>query len=136
MRKLMRQHERRHRKRIVSLPFLEVGIFLGQLHRLQGASAVLPSIASLLVHLPEEDDEISLAVSERVDEESISDAQELQNLIDGEEDINISRTQRQNSQMLTLTCAALAITADEMMNVEVRFLSINHNSGSPYSFYF
>jgi hypothetical protein len=94
-----------------------LGVVPGQLHRLQGAATVLPSIATLLAGQPEEDDEILLEGSDSDDEESISDARELQNLIDGEEDINISRTRAQDSQMLTLTCAALAITADEMMNV-------------------
>ncbi|KAF8222893.1 hypothetical protein L208DRAFT_1381678 [Tricholoma matsutake] len=71
-----------------------------------------------LSRLPEDDDEISLAGSDGADGESISEAQELQNLIDGKEDINISWTRSQDSQMLTLMFAALAISADEMMNMQ------------------
>jgi hypothetical protein len=91
----------------------------GQLHRLQGVSTNLPSILSLFASLPEEDDLISLASSDDADDESISEAQELQDLIDGEENINVtvSRSQAQEERMLSLTCASLAVTADEMMNV-------------------
>ena len=101
-----------------------LGIVPGQLHRLQGVSTVLPSILSLLASLPVEDDIISLA-SSHADDESISEAQELQDLIDGEENINVSRSRAQEEQMLTLTCAALAVTADEMMNVWVKNCLIN-----------
>jgi hypothetical protein len=101
-----------------------LGIVLGQLHRLQGAPAVvLPSILSLLADIPEQDDAISLAGT---DAESISEAQELQNLTDREENINISRTRAQDEQMLNLTCTALAVTADEMMNVYINFCSIEN----------
>jgi hypothetical protein len=95
-----------------------LGIVPGQLHRLHGVpTVVLPSIVSLLAGLPEEDDDITSLASSDADDQSISEAQELQDLIDGEENINVSRTRAQEEQMLTLTCAALAVTADEMMNV-------------------
>ena len=85
-----------------------LGIVPNQLHRLQGVSTILPSISSLLANLPaEEDDVISLVTSSSdADDESISEAQELQDLIDGEEDINVSRSRVQDEQML-------AVTADE-----------------------
>ena len=98
-----------------------LGIVPGQLHRLQGApEVVLPSILSLLVCPQDEkaeDDDAQSITDTETDAESISEAQELQNLIDGEEDIIVSRTREQDEKMLHLTCAAFAITADEMMNV-------------------
>jgi hypothetical protein len=96
-----------------------LGIVPGQLHRLQGASAVvLPSVLSLLAHTSQPE-EITDSDTDSVasDTESLSEAWELQHLIDQEENINISRTGVQDDEMMNLTCAALAITADEMMNV-------------------
>jgi hypothetical protein len=100
-----------------------LSIVPGQLHRLQGSpDVVLPSILSLLAGLQDgdgnaEDEDTQSVADTETDTESISEAQELQNLMDGEEDINTTWTRRQEETMLNLTCAALAITADEMMNV-------------------
>jgi hypothetical protein len=47
----------------------------------------------------------------------LSEAQELQNLLDNEEDKSLSRTQKQEVKLLNLTCAAMAVIADEAMKV-------------------
>jgi hypothetical protein len=51
------------------------------------------------------------------EEESISDAQELQRLLDQGEDTRLSSTQAEERELLNLTCAAFALTADEMTRV-------------------
>ena len=81
---------------------------------------LLPSILLLLVCPQDEkaeDDDAQSITDTETDAESISEAQELQNLIDSEEDIIVSQTREQDKKMLNLTCAAFAITTDEMMNV-------------------
>lgn len=71
-----------------------LGIVPGQLHHLQSASAVvLPSILSLLWETDaDNDDTLSVADSNVGSTKSISDAQELQKLLDHEEDVNILQT--------------------------------------------
>jgi hypothetical protein len=93
-----------------------LGVVPSQLHRLQGVPAVvLPGFSSLLTGMAEEDpedDDISVD-----SDNSFCESRDLQKLIDQEEGIQISKTRAQDEQMMNLTCAALAITADEMMNV-------------------
>jgi hypothetical protein len=57
------------------------------------------------------------------DAEGISEAQELQEIIERNERSTSSRTIAQDKQMMNLTCAALALTADELMNVYVISMS-------------
>lgn len=49
------------------------------------------------------------------DAESLSEIQELQRILDAEEDVTISRSRKDDEVMMNLTCAAVAVTADEMM---------------------
>jgi hypothetical protein len=109
-----------------------LGIVPGQLHRLQDSSSiVLPNLASLLDNLAEDNiqpadgtdtDIVSSILDSEDDVEGISEAQELQKLIEREENLKRnSRSRSQNEQMMNLTCAALALTANEMMNVYVVF---------------
>lgn len=62
----------------------------------------------------DESDNISITST---DDESISDAQELQNLLDREERMDISHLTKQERSLTNLTCAALALAADDMMKV-------------------
>ena len=64
----------------------------------------------------EKSDNISITSIDS-DDESISDAQELQNLLDREERMDISRPANQERSLTNLTCAALALSADDVMKV-------------------
>lgn len=85
--------------------------------------ATLPSITSWFQEAPDNDGagvdtaSISDASDDGFDTESLSEAQELPNLLDIEEDKSLSRTQRQEEKLLNLTCAAMAVVADNAMKV-------------------
>ncbi|KAF8207331.1 hypothetical protein K438DRAFT_1962263 [Mycena galopus ATCC 62051] len=84
-----------------------LGLAPAQLHRGGNpASPMLPSIAAW--YPPTKDD---------CDADSISSAQELQDLIDKVEDDTVSRTRAQTEELLTLTSAALALSADDMIKI-------------------
>ena len=106
-----------------------LGIVPGQLHRLQDSpTIVLPNLASLLESdVPSIFDDCDF----EDDAESTSEAQELQKIIESNEHNISSRTIAQDKQIMNLTCAALALTADELMNVYVISMSstifITHN---------
>lgn len=98
-----------------------LGLVPGQLYQLQKSAMVaLPSINSWFetdtatnsedVDIPDDSDDGS-------DTESLSEAQELQDLQDHKEDRTLSRTRKQEDQLLDLTCAAMAVMADEAMKV-------------------
>ena len=53
------------------------------------------------------------------DTDSLSEAQQLQNLLNQEEDKTLSRSKKQEEELLNLTCAAMAVLADEAMIVYV-----------------
>ena len=98
-----------------------VGIVPGQLHRLQDSTVVLPGITSLINIQQTEgmDGDLASILESEDDAESISEAQELQELVEHEEKNTLSRTRAQGNQIMNLTCAALALAADELMNVYV-----------------
>ncbi|KAJ7122137.1 hypothetical protein C8R44DRAFT_876453 [Mycena epipterygia] len=52
------------------------------------------------------------------DDESISEAQQLQDLIDKAEDDRVPRTRSQAQEILNLTSAALALSADDMIKIQ------------------
>jgi hypothetical protein len=60
---------------------------------------------------------ISNQSDDELDDESLSEAQELQNLLDHEEDKTLSQTHKQGEQLLNLTCTAMAVVADEAMKM-------------------
>jgi hypothetical protein len=93
-----------------------LGLTPSQLHRIRErqSTATLPSITSWFQELPGGD---TVTASNSDDNESLSEAQELQNLLDNEENRSLSRTQKQEVQLLNLTCAAMAVVADEAMKV-------------------
>lgn len=95
-----------------------LGLVPVQLHRTH-STTVLPSIGSWYKEsandLPDSSDDMSDS-----DDESISDAQELQGLLDREEDRTVSRTRKQEEILLNLTCAALAVITDESAKVYVK----------------
>lgn len=109
-----------------------LGLTPGQLHRIQErrSTAALPSITSWF-HVPDNSDNLKDADSASLssliddsdsdefhgDDENLSEAQELQNLLDHEENKKLSRTQKQEEQLLNLTCAAMAVVADDAMKV-------------------
>ena len=100
-----------------------LGLVPGQLRRMQKSkTAMLPSIDSWfkMDNLANHNNDIDASESsddERSDSESLSEAQELQNLLDHEEDRTLSRTRKQDEELLNLTCAAMAILADEAIKV-------------------
>ncbi|KAF8209530.1 hypothetical protein K438DRAFT_1503605, partial [Mycena galopus ATCC 62051] len=86
-----------------------LGLAPAQLHRGENpAPPILPSIAAW--YPPTKDD---------CDADSISSAQELQDLLEKAEEDTISRTRAQTEDLLTLTSAALALSADDMIKIEV-----------------
>lgn len=89
-----------------------LGLTPSQLHRIRERQpmATLPSITNWF-------QEISDFSDDEFDNESLSEAQELQNLLDNEEDKSLSRTQKQEERLLNLTCAAMAVVADEATKV-------------------
>jgi hypothetical protein len=103
-----------------------LGLVPGQLHRMQKSTA-LPSIDSWFkVASSLADNDMDDVIEDNDDSESntesLSEAQELQNLLDHKEDRTLSRTRKQDEDLLNLTCAAIAIMADEAMRVYVLFL--------------
>ena len=67
------------------------------------------------------DDENDLWDSDADSDDEPSDAQQLQDLINREEDPSLSRTNAQEIELMNLSCAAFAITADEMTRMYVNF---------------
>ena len=102
-----------------------LGLVPSQLHRMQAqkSSTVtpLPSIDSWFKPGGTADDADNVDESEgdESDTESLSEAQQLQNLLDQEEDKTLSRSKKQEQELLNLTCATMAILADEAMIVYV-----------------
>jgi hypothetical protein len=100
-----------------------LGLIPGQLHCMQKSkTAMLPSIDSWfkMDNLANHNNDINASESsddEWSDSESLSEAQELQNLLDHEEDPTLLRTRKQDEELLNLTCAAMAILADEAIKV-------------------
>jgi hypothetical protein len=93
--------------------------------QLQGSDAVqLPSISTWLDSDGiVEDDDIGMD-TESDNEDSDNEACELQDLLDQEEASHDSRTWKTEDRLMNLTCAALAVTADDMMRVYVHILSL------------
>jgi hypothetical protein len=80
-----------------------------------------PSIASWFQEAPGTKDGPGSDTASNSDKydynESLSEAQELQNLLDNEEVKSLSRTQKQEERLLNLTCTAMAVVADDATNV-------------------
>lgn len=100
-----------------------LGLVPGDIYQMKANSA-LPSIGSWFKPPPpEESDTESESEPEpddglQCDTDSLSEAQELQDLMDNEENRKLSRTRKQEEQLLNLTCAALAVMTDEVMKVQ------------------
>lgn len=98
-----------------------LGLSPNQVRNLQRSPSVLPSINSWFspptptTPTTDEKSETESLISD--DDESVSEAQELQSLLDNEEDLTLPRTAKEETQILNLTCAALALATDEMMMV-------------------
>ncbi|KAG6818744.1 hypothetical protein H0H93_002181 [Arthromyces matolae] len=78
----------------------------------------LPSIGSWFTPGPDnssDDHDDNSVTSDGVesDSESISEAQELQDLVNREEDKRLARTKKQEDRLLNLTCASLSVLTDE-----------------------
>ncbi|KAJ7909891.1 hypothetical protein B0H13DRAFT_1616161 [Mycena leptocephala] len=69
----------------------------------------LPSIAAWYGHVKDSDADS--------DTGSISEAQQLQDLMEKAEDDTVSRTRAEAQELLTLTSASLALSADDMMKI-------------------
>lgn len=67
------------------------------------------------------DSDLSDDEEDMSDMESITEAQELQGLLDAEENVTISRNRKGDEIMANLTCAAFAVMADEMAVVYVQY---------------
>ncbi|KAJ6620818.1 hypothetical protein B0H10DRAFT_2432733 [Mycena sp. CBHHK59/15] len=79
-----------------------------------GAVPVPSTLPSINTWYDPESDEDNAADS---DDESISEAQQLQNLIDEAEDEAVPRTRKQTQDLLGLTSATMALSADDMMKI-------------------
>ncbi|KAJ7722682.1 hypothetical protein B0H16DRAFT_1334577, partial [Mycena metata] len=87
-----------------------LGLAPSQLHGgLTPVAPILPSIGSW--YDAEQDDEPDS------DADSISEAQQLQDLIDKAEVSTASRSRKQDQELLNLTSAALALAADDMIKI-------------------
>ncbi|KAJ7827971.1 hypothetical protein B0H14DRAFT_3719732 [Mycena olivaceomarginata] len=84
-----------------------LGLAPAQLHR--GDDPVPPMLPSIAAWYPPTTDDC--------DADSISSTQELQDLIEIAEDDAVSRTRAQAEELLTLTSAALALSADDMIKI-------------------
>ncbi|KAJ7804497.1 hypothetical protein B0H14DRAFT_3774420 [Mycena olivaceomarginata] len=84
-----------------------LGLAPAQLHR--GDDPAPPMLPSIAAWYPSTEDDC--------DADSISSAQELQDLIERAEDDTVSRTRAQAEEFLTLTSAALALSAEDMINI-------------------
>lgn len=89
-----------------------LGLAPSQLH--EGAVHTLPMLPSINTWYDAAGDSDADSDS---DVDSISEAQELQNLIDKAENAGVSRTRAEAKEILNLTSAALALTADDMMKM-------------------
>ena len=102
-----------------------LGLVPGQLHCMQKSkTAVLSSIDSWfkMDNLANHNNDIDASESsddEWSDSVSLSEAQELQNLLDHKEDQTLLRTRKQDEELLNLTCLAMAILADKAIEVYV-----------------
>lgn len=103
-----------------------LGLVPSQLHRMQKSSTSisLPSIDSwfksnAIDNIDGLDDTGDESDDGDSDTDSLSEAQELQRLLDREEDRTLSRSRKQEEELLNLTCAAMALMADEAMKVYV-----------------
>ncbi|GLB37771.1 hypothetical protein LshimejAT787_0408220 [Lyophyllum shimeji] len=95
-----------------------LGIVPSQLRRPK--SNAVPTLPGISVWFPNTDSDIAYDDNEELDyadDDSISEAQQLQSLLDAEEDCSVFRTRKQDQELLNLTCAALAVTADEATKV-------------------
>lgn len=102
-----------------------LGLVPSQLRRMQKSQNVmLPGINSWfkLGNDDFEDSDDTGTDDDKTDEESLSDAQELQELLDHKEDRTLSQSRKQEDKLLNLTCAAMAVIADEGMAVYVELL--------------
>ncbi|KAJ7433925.1 hypothetical protein B0H11DRAFT_1758325 [Mycena galericulata] len=94
-----------------------LGLVPGHLHRKQ--SAILPSIGAWYT----DDNESLISRDEEFDDlDGPSDAEELQALIDEQERAPL-RSARMERDIMSLTCASIALTADEHMRVYALTLS-------------
>jgi hypothetical protein len=92
-----------------------LGLVPGHLHRKQ--SAALPSIGAW--YTEHNDSESGIEHEEEFDhddENAPSDAEQLQALIDEQETAPM-RSARIEREVMSLTCASIAVTADELMRV-------------------
>lgn len=92
-----------------------LGVSPTQLHRAH--AGILPSISSW--YNPHENENIDPDYDDDMDSdsESLSEAQELQDLLDREEDRTLSRTAKQEKEIARLRSAAIAVIIDEAMKV-------------------
>lgn len=91
-----------------------LGLVPDQIHRAHPTTTTLPSIGAWF---SDDSDKEFNDIASDTDTESISSAQELQDLLDGEENNKISQNRTHDQELLNLTCAALAITTDDMINM-------------------
>jgi len=101
-----------------------LGLIPIQVCNLQHTNVVLPGIESWLSHPPLDcdtnDDDTSLL---SYDEEILLEAEHLQLLLDCEEDHTLFCSKAQESEIMNLTCAALALVTDEITNMCVLALT-------------
>jgi hypothetical protein len=99
-----------------------LGLTPSQLHRIweRQSMTAFPSITSWFQEAPGKDADtasVSDFSDDGLDNKSPSETQELQNLLDNEEDKSLSQTQKQEEQLLNLTCAVMAVVVDEAIKV-------------------
>ena len=95
-----------------------LGLIPIQVRSLQRTNVVLPGIESWLSHPPldcdtDDDDKSLLSFNEEI----LSEAEQLQLLLDHEEDHTLFRSKAQESEITNLTCAALALATDQITNM-------------------
>jgi hypothetical protein len=99
-----------------------LGLTPSQLHHIQERQSMtaFSSITSWFQEAPGKDADTASASDfsdNGLDNESLSETQELQSLLDNEEDKSLSQTQKQEERLLNLTCAVMAVVVDEAIKV-------------------
>ena len=109
-----------------------LGLSPSQVHGLHHTGPALSSI-SAWYSTPQisQDDNFETSSTISTEDEEVSEAQQLQDLLDAEEGLSVSRTMREEREVTKLACAAVALTADEMTKV---YVNISYNYICIYNF--
>lgn len=99
-----------------------------------GSHPVIPCIPSIgswfktPINLGRSVDDDTESLYSEYDNESISEAQQLQDILNKEEDLTLQQTKAQETEIAHLTCAVIAVTTDEITKVYVQLCHLVSSS--------